>query len=91
MHARGCALLRGSYHKVMQAALKFMIIATLAFWAFLLLAQYRPQGFWTPRAHIDDATKNARCARYEQKVDDSEGDRVMGYGDRTKQFLSGCW
>jgi len=69
----------------MQKALQFLVIAGLLFWGFLWYEKTYPLNF---AINIDDANTSARCAKYAQDV---EGERVLGYGDRVKQLLSGCW
>ena len=74
----------------MQKSLQVLIVIGMALWIFLLMEKYHMLPNFTASSgpRVDDATKTARCAEFEHDV---EGDRVMGYGDRIRQFGSGCW
>ncbi len=69
----------------MQKVLQFLVIVGLLFWGFLWYEKTNPLNF---AINIDDSNTSERCAKYAQDV---EGVQVLGYGDRVKQFFSGCW
>ncbi len=69
----------------MQKALQILVIGGLILWGFLWYEKTHPLDMIQ---RVDDATTSARCAKYAQDV---EGVQVLGYGDRIKQFLRGCW
>jgi len=81
-----CALCGTPYDVLMHKTLNILIIIGLAI--LLLVWAERVELFSITGDEVVDATTEARCAEFRRDV---EGELVMGYGDRIKQFLKGCW
>lgn len=69
----------------MNSTLKVLIVFGLVVWGILMYQQYHPPDL---SGKIQDANTADRCAKYRTQVD---GEEDMSYGDRFRQFSSGCW
>lgn len=81
-------LIRGTI-KHMEKFLKYLVVIGLIIWILLLLFERWSGG--SPLGFFSDANTSERCKQYEKSVYDANDDRILGYGGRLKQFISGCW
>lgn len=69
----------------MQQALSALVLVGILIWGFLLYQDTHPVDVV---GKFDNAETSSRCAQYGYDV---EGQQNLGYGDRIKQLMHGCW
>lgn len=69
----------------MSKSLKYLVLFGFAVWAILMFDQYHAVGMTD---FILKLGESERCANVGEIID---GERVLTYGDRLRQFAKGCW